>query len=327
MGWIMKKNFKVIIVICIFLSMLFVVSGCSFLNDANAAGEKKTTTLKDLLGKLKPKPVDLNAPFYEQLEQSYFTDILLGNINYKIDYQWSDINLDIVNYPQFADYGLGSKEYALELIDKAESENEKVVISQLYGLGFENLTASLNFDTISNISKDYKTRYNTGHTGLNKEYEVIVPKWMYFYLYCATLDEITCDIDTIERVLSDELCLQRDMFLGIESEFWSSEYSFPTAYSMVIGLDYYGVINADAPKGDMKIYLPKKGTTVYEFDGEEYETTLNSKPNTNNCYELSVIGYYETEIDSYFDKVLKKGECDFDSLAEYLSNCYTVYFK
>lgn len=326
----MRKKIKGLIVICILLCLVFTASSCSFFNKSNTDVEaqkekEEIDPIKTITDKLKPNNVDSDA-FYLELKKDYCNDAYLGGINYNIIYEWSDINLDIVNYPAFADYGASSKEEIEAEIAKSESQGEDTIISQLYGFAFENIISNLYFCGISEIYKDFEIIYNEGHNGLTEENEVVVPKWMYFYLYCTTLEEISCDIETMETIMGEEICLQRDMFLGLDSE-WSDKACFPTICSLAIALGYYGVIDTVATKGDMKISLPKKEYLILEKDGEDIETLFPDKPNTNDCYELSVAGYYQTEIDKYFDEPLKKGDCDYNALANYLSNYFTIYFK
>lgn len=326
----MRKKIKGLIIIFVLICLVFTASSCSYFykgnTDVEAQNEKKEIDpIKKIIDKLKPNKVESDT-FYKNLQKDYYNDAYWGNLYYNINYEWSDINLDIVNYSDFADYGVGSKQEALAQIAKCESQNEDCIISQLYGFGYENLTTHLYFSSISDIYKDFDIIYNEGYQGLIEDIQVIIPKWMYFYLYCTTLEEINCDIETMETVMSDDMCLQRDMFLGLDSE-WSDEASFPAIYSLAISLGYYGVIDTVAAKGDMKISLPKKEYLILEKDGEDIETLFPDKPNTNDCYELSVVGYYQTEIDKYFEEPLKKGDLDYNALADYLSNYITIYFK
>ena len=326
----MRKKIKGLIVICVLLCLFFTASSCSFFNKSNTDVEaqkekEEIDPIKTITDKLKPNNVDSDA-FYINLQADYYNDAYWGNLNYNISYEWSDINLDNVNYPDFADYGVGSKEEALAQIAKCESQGEDTIISQLYGFGFENIISNLYFCGVSEIYKDFEVIYNEGHDALIEDNQVIIPKWMYFYIYCTTLEEINCDIETMETVMSDDMCLQRDMFLGLDSE-WSDKACFPTIYSLAIALGYYGVIDTAATKADMKISLPKKNYLVMEKDGEDIVTDFLDNPDTENCYELSVVGYYQTEIDKYFEEPLKKGDCDYNALANYLGNYFTIYFK
>lgn len=316
MGWIMKKNFKVIIVICIFLSVLFVVSGCSFLKKANAEAipkvEEETDALTRILEGLKPRVPDASLPYYEKLLYKFDSSVYPGGVNYQINYRWKDINLDVIDYSQFPDSSFTSKADIERSIALSEEQGYEWYISQLKGLGFENVQVRLKFNSISNIYNDYKVYFNEGHNELVQENEIIIPKWLYFYLYCTTLEEITCDKATVERILADDAILQRDMFLDV-TDGWLEHGAFNGFHSLPISLGYYGIIDTTSPKSDMKLIMTEKFNF---FDGYGDET-----------YELSVVGYFETEADKYFDKPLAKGMYDYDVLDQYLFANTLVYFK
>ncbi len=312
----MRKKLIGLTVICVLLSILFVASGCSLLNRANSESEayvekQEVDALTRILDMMKRREPSDSDAHYQKLQYTYSTLVKIGEVSYQIDYLWKDVNLDVLDYSQY-DGLFNNKEEIEENISLSEEQGYDWYVSQLKSYSYENEEVALYFDSISEISEDYKIFYNEGHEGLIEENEVIIPKWLYFKLYCTTMEKITCDKETLERVLADDSLLQRDMFLGVTYE-WGSRGSFPAFDSLAISLGYYGIIDTSSPKADMKLVMTEKPSF---FTGD-----------SDNTYELSVVGYFETEVDRYFDEPLTKDAYDYGELNQYLFCNTWVYFK
>lgn len=313
----MRKKIKGLIVICVLLSIVFVVSGCSLLQKANAQGEElveeqEVDALTRIIEMMKRREPSNNEAHYQKLQYDFSTLVRIGDVNYQINYRWKDINLDVLDYSKYPDTGLNSKEDIENNIALSEEQGYEWYISQLKDYSYENSEVMLNFDSVSNLNKEYKIFYNEGHNELIEENEVIIPKWLYFKLYCTTLEEIACDKEMMEQVLAEDKILQRDMFLGMTYN-WCSNGTFSSFDSLVISLGYYGIIDTSSPKADMKIVLPEKFNWTDGYGDESYE--------------LSVVGYFETEVDEYFDKPLTEDLYNYDLLEQYLFTNTWVYFK
>lgn len=300
----MKKIVTMLIAICMLASVTILAGGCAIFDSAGFAGRNSSTSV--------PKEEDV-SDFVLSLYRDGATSSYWNAINYKIDYEWKNINLDIVDASLFSYAKQTKEELAADIISEQE-RGETIYISQYVGTNFEDYSTSNRYASLKNIDKSYNIVYNEGHTKLAKANEILVPKWMYYTLYCGTLSEIYCDKDTVERILSDGHIAQKYMFIG-QNCFWDvndkNSVYFEYYRSLPIALSYYGLLDTKASK-DMTIFVKGRNMPHVGHSGLPHE--------------LSIVGYYETPMDKIFERAITEAD-DSALLADYLGSSPVFYFN
>ncbi len=323
----MRKFIIILTMVSIMTSILLLSTGCFALskvdqldgvstanaNSCSQASAQATNFLDGLRGVINERDKALDATnlseFAKKLAKNDIFIYNQGAVNYQINYTWDDIDTSKADMSLFEHFHC-SEEQLREEINSGMLDGRPIARwSDPTKFPFSYTIAS-----VKDIDSNYKIVYNEGHSGLVEENEVLLPKWEYYGEYCANLEEITCTVADMERVLADDYIFQKYCFLGIDYETSSSMHNY---FAMVphavlpIGLAYYGLLDTTAQK-DMSIKIQDIKQGVFGKGGKEYE--------------LKVVGYYETPFDRVFEKALSK-DADYAAINVYLHNNRVIYFS
>lgn len=325
----MRKFITMLMVVCILASMLLLSSGCGVINkyfqsdtdslakegQSNSSESKEMDAeqwLAECIAERDKRIDELNySAFLKKLLRCGVNCYIQTPIDYQINYIWKDIDLDKINLSTYEKSGQSPTEL-LEAVNSGEMDD--CFVSGWKGYFGESSGELVTLKSSKEMNAQYKIVYNDGHTGFVEENEVLLPKWLYYAEYLASSGEIKCSLEDMHRVLADEYILQKYMFLGlnyINNVESYKDYMPDAPISLAMAFAYYGLLDITKTK-DMTIQVREYSNLLF---GESEDT-----------YELAVIGYFETPMDKIFESALTENE-DYQNISTYMHFNKIMYLK